>query len=190
MATHRVQISDSTRTKEKYRGIWTTPSPTLSMVTLQLSPTGGAVELRSLHEGSFIRRPPKRQSYPQIPSLEGGPRERYRFEAGPLRTARLQLRSFPDQERGEGGGREPIGLESNPVEFGVLAGDAAWQARELASAVEDLGIDPAAHAQALHHLGLIDSPASISKLVSLFLADAAPRTAPAEMWRNTDRARA
>jgi hypothetical protein len=172
------EISYSTRTEGKYRGTWTNPSPGLGVVTLHLSPTSGLVDLLSLREG------PSAGSIfsgvwnldPQHPVTQKADlSDWYRFEKGghyELRVSSPQVSRIKSAE--EGGGLESITLESNPVEFDVLPRDAAWETQELASALQDLDAGPAPRAHAIHRLVLMDTPDAIRKLVSLFLAEAAP----------------
>jgi len=168
------EISYSTRTTGKYRGTWTNPSPDLDVVTLHLSPVSGLVDRRSLHEGGTavsslfgIGNLDPQHPITQKADLT----DWYRFaKAGQyeLRVSSPQVISRIKSTE-EGGGLESIALESNAVEFDVLARDAAWEAQELASALQDLDFGAHAHAQALHRLFLLDTPGSIRKLVSLFL---------------------
>jgi hypothetical protein len=172
------EISYSTRTEGKYRGTWTNPAPGLGLAGLHLSPTSGVVDLLSLREGSFagsilsgVGNLDPKQPVTQKADLAGW----YRFEKGghyELRVSSAQVSRIKSAE--EGGGLEPIALESNSVEFDVLPRDAAWEERELASTLQDLGGDPAVQAQAVHRLALLDTAGAIRKLVSLFLATAAP----------------
>ena len=173
------EISYSTRTEGKYRGTWTNPSADLEFVGLHLSPTSGLVDLRSLHEGayggsflsSFGNLDPKDPMTQKADLTDW-----YRFEKGghyEFRVSSPQVISRIKTAE-EGGGLEPIALESNTIEFDVLPRDAAWETQELTAATQDLGGDAAVHAQAIRRLVLLDTPASIAKLVSLFLAEAAP----------------
>ncbi len=168
------EISYSTRTNGKYRATWTNPSPELDVVTLHLNPTGGVVDLRSLRSGAFAG-----SILSGVGNLEtlhpvtqkADLADWYRFEREghyQLRVSSSQVSRIRSAE--EGGGLEPITLESNAVEFDILPRDALWETLELASALQDLDAGPAAHAQALHRLVLLDTPGSIRNLVSLFLA--------------------
>lgn len=73
----------------------------------------------------------------------------------------------------EGGGREHLSLESNPLEFDVVATDLAWSMSELAEIERILENkeDPKRY-RALDRLILLDAPLSIGKLVQLYLSKA------------------
>jgi hypothetical protein len=172
------ELSYSTRTEGKYHGVWTNPAPGLGIVTLHLSPTTGVVDLLSLRGGAFagsilsgIGNLDPQHPVTQKADLAGW----YRFEKGghyELRISSPQVSRIKSLE--EGGGLQPIALESNPVEFDVLPSDATWEAQELTAAMQDLNADPPAQVQAIHRLALLDTPGSIRELMSLFLAVTAP----------------
>jgi hypothetical protein len=168
------ELSYSTRTTGKYRGTWTNPSPDLDVVTLHLTTVSGLVDRRSFREGGFAGSILSGIGNldPQHPVTQKADlADWYLFE----KSGHYELRISSSQTvsrvktTDEGGGLAPIALESNTVEFDVLARDAAWETQELAAALQDLDADPPAHAQALHRLVLLDTPGSILKLVSLFL---------------------
>jgi hypothetical protein len=73
----------------------------------------------------------------------------------------------------ESGGREQLSLESDPLEFDVVATDPAWSMSELAEIERTLENkeDPERY-RALHRLILLDTPPSIRKLVQLYLSKA------------------
>ena len=73
----------------------------------------------------------------------------------------------------EGGGREHLSLESNSLEFEVLATDPAWSMSELAEIERILENkeDPERY-RALHRLILLDTPRSVRKRVQLYLSEA------------------
>jgi hypothetical protein len=71
----------------------------------------------------------------------------------------------------EGAGQEPLTLESNTLEFDVLPADPSWEAAELADI--ERGLNPSVETQeryaALHRLAILDTPASVTKVVELYL---------------------
>jgi hypothetical protein len=172
------EISYATRTEGKYRGAWTNPAPGLGVATPHISPTTGLADLLSLRggasAGSILSTVGNLD--PQYPVTEKADLAGwYRFEKGghyELRISSPQVSRIKSLE--EGGGVEPISLESNPVEFDVLPRDAAWEAQELTAATQNLNADAPAHLEAIHRLALLDTPASIRELMSLFLAVTAP----------------
>lgn len=78
----------------------------------------------------------------------------------------------------EGGGQEQLTLESVPVEFDILPADPAWAAAELNNIEEALKAAeaPGESARAIGRLAQLDTPASVRKLLQLYLArsDATP----------------
>ena len=78
----------------------------------------------------------------------------------------------------EGGGLENLTLESPPVEFDILPADPAWAAGELSNIEQALKVAeaPGESARALGRLALLDTPASVQKLLQLYFAqsDVAP----------------
>ena len=172
------EIVYSTSKEGKYRGVLTNPAPELSVVELSLSPLTGVVDLRSLHPSgsagsilSFIGKLDPQRPITQNADLS----DWYRFEAAghyQLRAGSSQVSRIKSSH--EGGGLEPIALESNTVEFDVLPRDPAWEMQQLSSALLDLDAGPAARTAAIRRLALLDNAASVRTLVSLFLAEAAP----------------
>ncbi|HXJ94364.1 MAG TPA: hypothetical protein VMT20_16070 [Terriglobia bacterium] len=73
----------------------------------------------------------------------------------------------------EGGGKEPLTLESNPVELDILPADPAWVADELSNIEQALNSAKVAGERelALQRLALLDTPASVQMLVQLYLAN-------------------
>jgi len=73
----------------------------------------------------------------------------------------------------EGGGLENLALESNWVEFDILAPDPAWAAAELNSIQLELSsAEPGAVDRAVGRLGRLDTSASVRKLLQLYLRGA------------------
>jgi hypothetical protein len=65
---------------------------------------------------------------------------------------------------------EPIELRSNPLEFDVVAADAAWQQQTLTSAMMTLKMEsstPEENNAALRTLRFLDTPSSVTELVRL-----------------------
>jgi hypothetical protein len=73
----------------------------------------------------------------------------------------------------EGGGKEPLTLESNSVELDILPADPAWVADELSNIEQALNSAKVADERelALQRLALLDTPASVQMLVQLYLAN-------------------
>src|SRR5882762_9118365 len=168
------EISYSGRSERKYRGSWTTPSPDLEVVTLHVTPSQGVFDRRrlrdSLFAGSILSGIGYLGSQPvtMTADLAGW----YRFDKPGYYTLAVtspQVSGLKSAE--EGGGEEPVTLESNTVEFDVLPPDGAWERQELWSIQNALenAADAGEKERAYHRLTVLDTPASVEKLVQLYL---------------------
>jgi hypothetical protein len=172
-----IEISYSTKIEKKYLGSWTAPSPGLEGVTPTLTRTDGVLDLRAVRDymgfaGSILSSLGFLGSEPVTQRLELG--DWYRFQK-PGHYAVMIRSGEVSRAKGaeEGGGREHLSLESNPLEFDVVATDPAWSMSELAEIERILQNkeDPERY-RALHRLILLDTPPSIRKLVQLYLSKA------------------
>jgi hypothetical protein len=172
-----IKISYSTQSEKKYLGGWTSPSPGLEGVTPTLTPTDGVLDLRSVRDymgfaGSILSGTGFLGSQPVIQRLDLG--DWYRFQK-PGHYAVMIRSGEVSRAKGaeEGGGREHLSLESNPLEFDVVATDPAWSMSELAEIdrILENKEDPERY-RALHCLILLDTPPSVRKLVQLYLSKA------------------
>jgi hypothetical protein len=169
-----VELSYASRVEKKYRGTWTRPRPELGTVTLQISPMDGVVDLRSLTRGwsgSSISGQSDLGSEPRIEQLDL--RNWYQFQrAGHFSLTITSKCISRMKDADEGGGEEHLILESNSLEFEIMPADPAWNAAEFADIerVLDYSTDPQERYSALHRLAILDSPASIQKLVKLYLS--------------------
>ncbi|HKW98394.1 MAG TPA: hypothetical protein VJN43_11730 [Bryobacteraceae bacterium] len=171
------EISYSSTTEKKYHGTFTTPDPDVAVVTLHLSPMGDAFDRRRLHEsdfaGSILSGNGDLGSQPMTTS--GDLAKWYRFDKPGHYTLMVtspeisRVKSFE-----EGGGVEPLTLESNPVDFDILPRDAAWESQELWSIENILENKPDSTQlqNAYHRLAMLDTPGAARKLVQLYLASA------------------
>ena len=172
-----IEISYSTKTEKKYLGSWTSPSPGLEGVTPTLTRTDGVLDLRAVRDymgfaGSILSSTGFLGSEPVTQRLELG--DWYRFQkpghyAVTIRSGEVSRAKGAE----EGGGREHLSLESNPLEFDVVATDPAWSLSELAEVerVLENQQDPERY-RALHRLILLDTRLSVGKLVQLYLSKA------------------
>lgn len=172
-----IEISYSTKIEKRYLGSWTSPSPGLESVTPTLTPTDGVLDLRAVRDymgfpGSILSSIGFLGSEPVTQRLELG--DWYRFQkpghyAVMIRSGEVSRAKSAE----EGGGREQLSLESDPLEFDVVATDPAWSMSELAEIERILENkqDPERY-RALHRLILLDTPPSIRKLVQLYLSKA------------------
>jgi hypothetical protein len=171
-----IESSYSTKIEKKYLGSWTSPSPELEVVTPILTQTDGVLDLRAVRDymgfaGSILSSTGFLGSQPVTQRLELG--DWYRFQKpGHYAVTIRSVEVSRAKEAEEGGGREPLSLESNPLEFDVVAPDPAWNVSELAEIERMLGNkeDPGERERSLHRLVLLDTPPSIRKLVQLYLS--------------------
>jgi len=172
-----IEISYSTKIENKYLGSWTSPSPGLEGVAPTLTPTDGVLDLRAVRDymglpGSILSSIGFLGSQPVTQRLELA--DWYRFQKPGHYVVLVRSGEVSRAKRaGEGGGREHLSLESNPLEFDVVATDPAWSMSELAEIERILENkeDPERY-RALHRLILLDTPPSIRKLVQLYLSKA------------------
>jgi hypothetical protein len=171
-----VEISCSTKIEKKYFGSWTTPSPALEGVTPTLTPTDGVLDLRAMRDymsfsGSILSSAGFLGSQPVIQRLDLG--DWYRFQKPGHYAVTVQSHQVSRAKGAqEGGGQEHLSLESNPLEFDVVA-DPAWSASEVAE-IEQLlkNKEDQERYRGLHRLILLDTPSSVRKLVQLYLSKA------------------
>jgi hypothetical protein len=170
-----IEISYSTQTEKKYLGSWTTPSPAFESVTPKLTPTGGVLDLRAVRDmgfaGSILSSFGFLGSEPAIERLDLG--DWYRFQKPGHYAVTVQSGEVSRAKGAEeGGGQQHLSLESNPLEFDVVA-DPAWSASEVAEIERVLRNkeDPERY-RVLHRLILLDTPQSVRKLVQLYLSKA------------------
>jgi hypothetical protein len=171
-----IEISYSTQSEKKYLGGWTSPSPGLEGVTPTLAPTDGVLDLRSVRDymgfaGSILSSTGFLGSQPVTQRLDLG--DWYRFQKPGHYAVTVQSSEVSRAKGGEeGGGRESLSLESNPLEFNIVA-DPAWSMSEVAEIERVLKNkeDPERY-RALHRLILLDTPPSVRKLVQLYLSKA------------------
>src|SRR6266481_1877979 len=114
-----IEISYSTQIEKKYLGSWTSPSPGLEVVTPILTQADGVLDLRAVRDymgfaGSILSSTGFLGSQPVTQRLELG--DWYRFQkpghyAVTIRSVEVSRVKEPE----EGGGREPLSLESNPL---------------------------------------------------------------------------
>jgi hypothetical protein len=171
-----IEISYSTQIEKKYLGSWTSPSPGFESVTPTLTPTEGVLDLRTVRDmgfaGSILSSIGFLGSQPVIERLDLG--AWYRFQKPGHYAVTVRSGEVSRAKRAEeGGGQEHLSLESNPLEFNVVA-DPAWSVYELAEIerVLENKEDQGERYRALHRLILLDTPPSVRKLVQLYLSKA------------------
>ena len=171
-----IEISYSTQSEKKYLGSWTSPSPGLEGVTPTLTPTDGVLDLRAVRDymgfaGSILSSTGFLGSQPVIQRLDVG--DWYRFQKPGHYAVTVQSGEVSrEKEAEEGGGRERLSLESNTLEFNVVA-DPAWSVSEVAEIERVLkNKEDRERYRALHRLILLDTPPSVRKLVQFYLSKA------------------
>jgi hypothetical protein len=173
-----IEISYSSNTVKKYQTSRTNPNPDWGSVQPRVSPSSGVTDLRDRRRdigrgfgGSILGGGPEFLS--EKPITENlNLSFWYRFET-PGRYSVVVSSGVVWQIKTseEGGGRENLALESNPVEFEILPPDPAWQSAEFSNITQalDAAKYPGDRYVAIHRLSALDSPAAVNKLVDLFL---------------------
>ena len=176
-----IEISYSSQSEKKYYGPSSGPTPDLETVTPYVTPFDGVLDLREVRRSSGV--------WGGAGSIIGGvpgylgPRPDtqqldlcrwYRFQRPGHYSVIITSRAVSRVKSAEeGGGREPVALESNPVDFEILPADAAWVAGEISDIQQELSSPSNAgdRGLALGRLGLLDTPASVQMLIQLYLAN-------------------
>ena len=171
-----MEISYSSQAEKKYFGSFSGPSPELAGVTPSVSPLDGVLDLRELRRdrgwaGSILGGYGYVGPKPTTQQLDLA--RWYRFQRpGHYSVIFTSIEVSRMKSPEEGGGKEPLTLESSPVDFDILPADPAWVGEQLGNieqALKTAGND-GAHSVALYHLALLDTPASVRMLVELYLA--------------------
>ncbi len=171
-----LEISYSSQIEKKYYGSFTGPRPELDGVKPHVTPTDGVLDLRELRRdrgvaGSIL----SGIGYvgPQPVSQQFDLCQWYRFQRpGHYSVIVTSMEVSRMKGAEEGGGREQLTLESNPVDLDILPADPAWVAGELSNIEQALNTarDAGERGLALRRLALLDTPASVQTLVRLYLA--------------------
>jgi hypothetical protein len=172
-----VEISYSTRTEKKYYGSFTAPRPDLIGVTPHVTPMDGVFDLRELRRdrgmaGSIL----SGVGYvsPQPLTQQFDLCEWYRFrKPGQYSVVVTSTEVSRVRNAEEGGGLEPLTLESDPLDFDILPADPVWDAEQINKIEQELNTTANAGErwQALRRLALLDTPASVRLLVKVYLAN-------------------
>ena len=169
-----VELAYSSEARKKYHGRWTSSSPMFGSETLQISPTTGLVDFRDFNlgwGGSSLGTEDYLRPEPHTHRLDLT--DWYRFQRPghySLTVASKCVSRVRTAE--EGGGEEPLTLESNALEFDILPADASWSAAELAEIerVVDHSEEPQERYPALRRLAILDTPRSVRKLMQLYFS--------------------
>jgi len=172
-----MEISYSSQTVMKYFGSFSGPEPESIAVTPHVAPTEGVLDLSELRRDRVVNGSgPGSAGYlgpqPQTAQLELC--EWYRFQrSGHYSVVVTSTEITRVKSAEEGGGKEHLTLESNPVDLDILPADPAWDARELSNIEQALSTARNAGERflPLRRLALLDTPASVQMLVRLYLVN-------------------
>lgn len=188
----KLEIVYSSQSEKKYQ---ISSSSSLENVIMHLMPSDGVVDLRLLRfEDGWAG-----SSIGGLGYLSSQPATRqvdlcawYRFHRPghySLVVTSTEVSRLKSVE--EGGGQEQLTLESVPVEFDILPADLAWDAGELSNIEEALKAAeaPGESSRAIGRLAQLDTPASVRKLLQLYLAksNAAPEWLMSSALRESSR---
>jgi hypothetical protein len=170
-----MQISYSSQAEKKYYGTFTSPQPEFRDVTIRITPAGGFIDPRRLLEahgwgGDSLSGPGYVTSEPLTLSFDLS--QWYRFRQPGTYTVTILSKQISLAETAqEGGGMEQLTLESGRIELEVIPADSAWVAFQLDEIDRELRAPgaPGVHADALYRLALLDTPASVERLLELYL---------------------
>ncbi len=172
-----LEISYSSQIERKYYGSFAGPTPESIAVTPHVAPPDGVLDLRELRRdrgmaGSFLGSAGYVGPQPDTQQLDLC--RWYRFQRPghySVIVTSTEVSRLKSPE--EGGGREPLTLESNPVDLDILPADPAWVAGEIINIQQalDTARNAGERVVALQRLALLDTPASVQMLVQLYLAN-------------------
>jgi hypothetical protein len=174
------EISYSSQSPAKYRASWSSPIPQLESVTFNLTPADGAIDMRVVRQsrafgGSFLSSESDLESEPRKQTINIS--DWYHFQKpGHYSLTATSHIVWRVKSADEGGGRDPLTLTSNIVEFEILPADASWESQELNDTVHELDTtqDIDKRIRAIGRLALLDTPQSVSKLIEMYLSNADP----------------
>ncbi len=172
-----MEISYSSQTERKYQGSFSGPTPELDTVTLHVTPIDGVLDLRELRRdrgwaGSIL----SGTGYvgPQPVTQQMDLSQWYRFQRPGHYSVMVTSNEVSRMKSAEeGGGKESLALESNAVDFDILPADPAWVAEQLGNIEQELRTagNAGERGLALRRLARLDTPASVQKLIQLYLAN-------------------
>ena len=170
-----LEMAFSSESDKKYYGSFSNPTPEMGGQEPEVIPSEGVVSLKDLREGfggSFISSDAYLTRTPQIIDVDLA--DWFRFTKSGHYSVRMEARNiWRIRSTEEGGGREPLTLQSNVVGLDIVAEDPAWAVTELAKIEEELSAQPMGTPQwtaALTLLSRLDTPASVRRLVRIYLS--------------------
>ena len=166
-----LEVSYSTSTKDKYQA---STNSALQGIAIHIVPSDGALDLKVLRfergfAGSIFGSMGVLSS--QLATRQIDLCSLYRFrKSGHYSVGITSNEVSRIKSAEEGGGLENLTLESNLVDFDILPPDPAWDAAELNSIELELNSAEAGAAdRAVGRLGRLDTPASVRKVLQLYL---------------------
>jgi hypothetical protein len=174
-----LEIAYSSSSEHKYFGSWTSPQPGLESVFLRISPDDQClypdrlVNEQGFTGGSFIGSSGYVQRTPVANRFELTRWCRFQ-KPGVYTVTATSKEVWLVKPIAEGGGKEPLTLESNPVEFEIVPADDAWVAAQMEEIEQELGSakNGGARGEALERLGSLDTPAAVRRILELYLGRA------------------
>lgn len=170
-----VELTYSSDTEKKYQGSFSTPRPEMGCITVSLTPSDGSLDLPRFHNGvagSYLSGFGYLGSTPRVEHIDLS--EWYQFGRNSHYLVRAESKCISRVKSiEEGGGLEHLTLESNAVDIEILPHDPAWAAEELSRLDQILRtqtVERQAWRDALRHLAKLNTPASISRLLEIYLA--------------------
>jgi hypothetical protein len=172
-----LEISYSSQIEKKYYGSFSGPTPESIAVTPHVTPSDGVLDLRELRRdrgmaGSFLGSAGYVGPQPNTQQLNLC--QWYRFQKpGHYSVIVTSTEVSRLKSTEEGGGREPLTLVSSPVDLDILPADPAWVTGELSNIEQALNTarNAGERVLALQRLALLDTPASVQRLVQLYLVN-------------------
>jgi hypothetical protein len=170
-----LEMAFSSESDKKYYGSFSNPTPEMGGQEPEVTPSEGLVHVKDLREGfggSFLSSDGYLTRTPQTLHLDLS--DWFRFTKSGHYSVRMKAQNiWRITSKEEGGGREPITLESNAIEFDILAEDPAWVSTELAKIEEELSthaMETPQSTAALTRLSQLDTPASVRRLAQMYLS--------------------
>jgi hypothetical protein len=170
-----IQITYSAQTENKYWGSWTTPGPRFSPVTVKITPADGFMDPWTLLDargmgGSIMSSDGYLTSKPR--TMQFDLTSWYRFQKpGRYLVTVIGQQVYRVKSPSEGGGKEQLTLESQPLELNIVPSDSLWAAQQFSQLSEELQQSraPGQRAVAISKLALLDTPSSVASLTQLYL---------------------
>lgn len=170
-----MEISYASQADKKYHGSFSTPQPERGGIAINITPDDGFLDPRRLlgvigWAGSFastsgyVTPQPHRESFDLTEWFRFQKPGHYSITVTSNRISRI--RSLQ-----EGGGMEPLTLESDPVDLNIIPAEPGWVATQMEEIDQALraGGGPEDRELAIRRLGLLDTFDSAQRLIQLYM---------------------